>query len=517
VTTGKPPSRPGRKSRKAKGPNQPEAKPDTAIDKEGDAGNDAEIIEPVKIPQGERRNEPVVIEGEAVEVAQGEGATGDDRSGDDRSTDTAETDSNGTTRQLQSETDPDNAADRTAEQGAPARPDDTSAEDTPHDRPAGAAAHPPQEPLSESSLPGGKGSGRGLTPFIGFVAGGVVAAVFGYGLAEYMTPPPPPDRGAEIATLRQETAARLDALDKRLTALEARSNDTALARLRVALASLRKALDRQSADLGDRIDRAEKRLDTLSEGLTSLRDSVVSRATTAGNAGVEIFDRLQARIDDLGKQLQDEVAAREELAGQIDKVSRAINNRLAAAQQKVTALSQAAQEAARSAELTKMRERLRAAIDTGRAYGELLGAIARDAAISIPAALENGAKTGVPTMAQLRQDFPPAARRALKASIEAQAQGNRWERFQAWLKAQVGARSLAPRQGDDPDAILSRAEAALRAGQLKKAVDLVQTLPPAGVAEMGDWLDAAKRRLAVQTALETFESALKAGQQKETK
>ncbi len=499
MATGKPSSRSGKKPRKSRG-----------SDGSGIA-EDTEIVTPAKSPKQEEHDTPVVIEGEAVEITPDE-TTPENGAVETEAHEGPGGDDAGQDRQPESDA---VEGDDTAQPVATPENGDMS------DRSAPAVE--PEITMSEARnrRPAAWGSGRGLIPFVGFVTGGVVAAVFGYGLSEYLAPPPPPDRGAEIAALKQQTSARLDALEKRVSALEARPEDTALdtalSRMQAAVDSLRKALDRQSGDLGSRLGEAEKRLAALSREISSLQDKAVSGVATVGNAGAEFVDRIQSQIDSLKKQLQDEAATREALARQIDKVSTAVNDRLASAQKKVAELSQAAQEAARTAEVTRMSERLRAAVDTGRAYGQLLGTLARDAAVQIPEALKTGAKTGVPTMAQLEQDFPPAARRALKASIEAQANGGRWERFQAWLKAQIGARSLAPRQGDDPDAILSRAEAALRAGQLKKAIDLVQTLPPAGVAEMRDWLDAANRRLAVQTALETLESALKTGQQKEAK
>ena len=59
----------------------------------------------------------------------------------------------------------------------------------------------------------------------------------------------------------------------------------------------------------------------------------------------------------------------------------------------------------------------------------------------------------------------------------------------------MGVRSLAPREGDDPDAILSRAQAAVTAGEIEGALAEIVMLPPDGQSAMTDWVTAARARL----------------------
>ncbi|WP_408635231.1 COG4223 family protein, partial [Paracoccus binzhouensis] len=56
-----------------------------------------------------------------------------------------------------------------------------------------------------------------------------------------------------------------------------------------------------------------------------------------------------------------------------------------------------------------------------------------------------------------------------------------------FLRVQTGARSVEPRQGDDPDAILSRADAAVKAGDIKGALAEIGSLPQPGQDAMADW------------------------------
>ena len=64
----------------------------------------------------------------------------------------------------------------------------------------------------------------------------------------------------------------------------------------------------------------------------------------------------------------------------------------------------------------------------------------------------------------------------------------------AFLQNQLGTRSLEPREGNDPDAVLSRVEAAVRQGDLSAALTEIEALPEAGRAEMADWEAAALLR-----------------------
>ena len=87
--------------------------------------------------------------------------------------------------------------------------------------------------------------------------------------------------------------------------------------------------------------------------------------------------------------------------------------------------------------------------------------------------------------------------------------GEGWtDRLSAFLRSQSGARSLTPREGTDPDAVLSRAEAALRDGQIKAALAELAGLPPAGTEAMAPWIADATRRLGAEQAIADLSVAL---------
>jgi len=69
------------------------------------------------------------------------------------------------------------------------------------------------------------------------------------------------------------------------------------------------------------------------------------------------------------------------------------------------------------------------------------------------------------------------------------------------LREQLNVRSVAPRDGDDADAILSRAQAAVSEGQLQAALDEITALPEVAQAKLSEWAGLAQIRVdAVQAA-----------------
>jgi hypothetical protein len=107
----------------------------------------------------------------------------------------------------------------------------------------------------------------------------------------------------------------------------------------------------------------------------------------------------------------------------------------------------------------------------------------------------------VPSLATLQDSFAEAARVALEAALRADM-GDSWtDRAMSFFRTQTGARSLTPREGSDPDAILSRAEAALAKGDLATSLAELDSLPEVARAAMADWRSTADQRLLAITAL----------------
>jgi hypothetical protein len=148
---------------------------------------------------------------------------------------------------------------------------------------------------------------------------------------------------------------------------------------------------------------------------------------------------------------------------------------------------------------------VQAAIEAGQPFD---AALARLDGIDIPAALSASAGEGVPTLGQLQDAFPPAARAALDASRQVSAEGTVKDRLTTFLQSQTGIRSLAPKEGDDPDAVLSRAEADTGQGRLQDAIAEISKLPEAGQEQMADWVEMARRRAEAVAAADQLATSL---------
>jgi hypothetical protein len=183
------------------------------------------------------------------------------------------------------------------------------------------------------------------------------------------------------------------------------------------------------------------------------------------------------------------VAAQEEAARIAREAAEEAAAREAAAAEEAEATRAAAEAAAAAAAREAAQTSILAALDSGEPYADFL------TGLDVPPALSGPAADGVPTLTELVDSYPEAARAALDSSIRANVDGTALDRFTAFLRVQTGARSLEPREGDDPDAILSRAEAAVRAGDLAQALTEISALPEEGQAAMADWTQSARMRL----------------------
>jgi len=308
--------------------------------------------------------------------------------------------------------------------------------------------------------------------------GGIIGAVVGFGTVSYLGSQGILFGGTSketLTTLTQQVTAQ-DALIKRLQSDQSKTASTAqaamekIAQTDVLVARLAELEAQTEAVLGEfgalesRITQAEKR--PMSEG--------------ASSSAIAAYER---ELEELRTMVSDQLAQAEGF-----KQNAQLN----------------AQQALGRAALT----RVLSAIDIGRPYRAALTDLASATGLSIPADLEAHADSGVPTMLALIDTYPDYARDAL---ADARAQEDKEEgtgRLGQFLKSQLGARSTTPRTGDDADAVLSRAEAALREGRLADALIEIQSLPDTSQAVMADWHAQATIRLEATQAAESLAQSL---------
>jgi hypothetical protein len=315
--------------------------------------------------------------------------------------------------------------------------------------------------------------------FAGMVLGGALAAGLGYALAIFVPVLPEPPAAPQIAP---ELEARLAALSDRVAALEPlAAQGQALADRLAVLETAEPPSAPPTVDLSP----VQAGLSALESRLAAI-EALPVEGNTAGSAA------LLARIDALSSELAALKTEGAMARSTIEAMAADAEARRAAAEAEAEALRAQAQAAAAKTLRDAALGQVQAAMETGAPFAAPLAGLGL---AEVPEPLASVAETGVPTLAALTEDFPPAARAALSAARHATTGGDLTQRLTSFLETATGARSLAPREGSDPDAILSRAEAALRGGDLSAALAEIAALPPEGQAELAEWSARATARI----------------------
>jgi hypothetical protein len=277
--------------------------------------------------------------------------------------------------------------------------------------------------------------------------------------------------------------------------------EKSLATTQAAMTELQKTatlLPAPDPTMTDRIARLEatnsKALADTDARLSSIEGQLSSIATMpADGSGVPAaaFAALQQEV----RALQVAPAA---LPADLTAMVTQTESRLAEAQSKAQALAAEVEMASQKNAEAAALGQIEAAMNSGQPFATALGVLPDP---MVPTALSSQAAAGVPTLASLQTGFPVAARAALEAALRANM-GESWsERIGTFLRSQTGARSLEPREGADPDAVLSRAEAALARGDLDATLTEIAALPATAQTAMADWSGLATQRLDALQAL----------------
>lgn len=149
------------------------------------------------------------------------------------------------------------------------------------------------------------------------------------------------------------------------------------------------------------------------------------------------------------------------------------------------------------------------AIDAGRPFADQVSQLQALDLGEIDPALVSVASDGVATLSALQAEFPDQARMALSVA-RASGVDEGQQGLGSFLKRSLGARSVAPREGNDPDAVLSRAEAAINSGDLAAALSELVTLPEEAQSAIADWRTAADARVAARSAADALSQRLTA-------
>lgn len=314
---------------------------------------------------------------------------------------------------------------------------------------------------------------------------------------------------AELAVLKAE----LQSAQGALKALAARPADTPPPTGAAPTADQGDAA-RQIALLIDRLDRLEKR-DAQAAGTTAnLAEKVevvrqlaelearlrleIARGVSTDSGARDAAAQARARADAVEKEIAARLdAVAKETATKIEGLNRDIAARTDGDQRALTS--------SRGAAVIGVAARLRQALEAGGPFTSSLEMLAPLAAGDPQVAamrdeLNKVAPTGVVPIRVLAGEFPQVARAVIAADL---ADDSFWQRVLGKLKSIVSIRRVGENtKGMESDAVLARAEAAVNAGDLGRAVGEMKLLSGAAAAPATTWVISAETHLAAQRVVD---------------
>lgn len=340
----------------------------------------------------------------------------------------------------------------------------------------GAEEEAPLEPEVDTTPTPAPEPARSGAGFVPLLIGGVLAGGIGFGAAQVLGPlqSGPDETTLALQAEVQAQAASIQALqassDKSQGAADQAASDTA---------SLQGSIDGLTASLAA----INGQFDDVSNALAGLDARIIElekRPLTQGlpSSAIEAYER------------------------ELEELKASVASQRAEAQAMEENAKMTAQQALARAALT----RVLSALDAGQSFRAPLTDLVTATGSAAPVELEALADTGAPSLASLQASYPDAARAALAAAR--QTEGQTGNRFLSFMQSQLGARSVTPQEGDDADAILSRAEAALTSGNLTDTLAEIAALPEAAQAEIADWAAAARTRQEALAAGEALSQEL---------
>lgn len=308
----------------------------------------------------------------------------------------------------------------------------------------------------------------GKTGFLPFVLGGLVSGAIGAALVAFV----PRDVDSTLASQVSQQAAMIEDLQDRISAFPAVDVDAILA-----------AQTELESDISD----LEASVSTIVTQVSALEQRPAGSGTSAAASDVEAeMDALRAQITEMTGVARTELEQARAAAAAIEE------NAVAAAR-----------DAAARAALARVQTALESGAPIGAALADLEEAIGSSAPDALLAVQE-----GVPTLGSLQEAFPEFARAALATARSEGVSGEETTGFGAFLRNQLDVRSTSPREGNSADAILSRAEAAMRGGRLADALSEISALPEVARAQMSDWLAQAEARADALAAVDILSSSI---------
>ena len=251
-------------------------------------------------------------------------------------------------------------------------------------------------------------------------------------------------------------------------------------------------------------------------GITVKRQNMDIKALWAAHA--DQFEAMSQRIDLLeerpiteGVSLLDIASYERQLAQLQDDVSKVANyatSKIEQAEAMAEVLETKTVKLSTNGRAISALKNIWVAVENGLGFDRPLAELVAVIDLEVAPSLVEIAPMGIVSLSVLQSQFPAAARAALKLARQEKGLEEGESRILAFLKAQLGVRSLRAKDGASADAILSRALVAVDRGDLELAVSEILELPNSSKVALQGWSKAAVQRLMVLTALQKLTTAL---------
>lgn len=320
--------------------------------------------------------------------------------------------------------------------------------------------------------------------FLPMALGGVAAGAIGFAAAFFGLAQQPDTEGATLSQKIQQIETSIGEQGETVNEIAEKLDDVSAP----DFSAFEGRLDEVQFSLSGlltRLETTEATLNAIDTRLTTLEKRPVTEG--ASQEAVAAYEReLEAAAANIAQQRAD------------------LESLIASALDTEDAAEEASKAAMRRAGVS----RVLSALESGAPFDGALADL-REAGADVPDVLSDVAGTGVTPFSELQQSFPEAARAALAIARATEGAAEGSGGLTGFLRTQLGARSLEPREGNDPDAILSRAEAATREGRLSDALSEIDTLPDDAKAEFSAWSEQATERLNALRAAQDLSETLK--------
>lgn len=270
----------------------------------------------------------------------------------------------------------------------------------------------------------------------------------------------------------------------------------------------------ENAD-ADRLAAMEDRLASLDESLqslASLNDRLAALEEAPAGTDAEALASLQSTISALGDRIEGLESSRtalDSLTGRVDRLEQTVDQSSTELERVSAALARAEATDSRTQAIVLAVGQIDQALARGGSFDSGLTAL-RSIAAGDPdfqqalTTLDAHATQGVAGREELERRFPAMAE-AVREAEALPADASWVDQMRASVEGLVTIRPAPGEvEGDDPDAVLARAEGRLRDGDLAGAVEALDALQGDAAAAAEEWLAAARARLEAERAVEAL-------------